>query len=72
MKNINFKNIPFQIILAFLFVTQWVQAESGFGFEDDVQDVHEAPIDNYMIPAIVVMVLFGLYIIYKRDRQIKV
>jgi len=72
MKNINFKNIPFKIILAFLFVTPWVQAESGLGFDDDVQDVPATPINDYMIPVIVVMVLFGLYIIYKRERQIKV
>jgi hypothetical protein len=69
MKNINFKNIPFKIILAFLFVTPWVQAESGLGFDDDVQDVPATPINDYIIPAIILMILFVFYTIRKYQKK---
>ena len=69
MKNINFKNIPFQIILGLLFVTQWVQAESGLGFEDDVQDVPAAPIDNWVAPAVFITIL--LVFLYQKKLKFK-
>ena len=69
MKNINLKNITFQIIVVLFFVTQWVQAESGLGFDDDVQDVPAAPIDDYLIPAIILISLYVFYTLNKYRKK---
>lgn len=58
------------IVCGILLAVQSVQSQD-FGFEDDVQDVQEASIDEYFIPAIVLMVLYLLFFVYKRVRQIK-
>ena len=69
MKNIK----KYQISLMYiLFLVVHTAQSQDFGFEDDVQDVHEAPIDNYMIPAIAMMVLFVLLTVYNRQKQTKV
>jgi hypothetical protein len=66
MKNIKKYQISLMYIL--FLVVQTVQSQD-FGFNDDVEDVTPAPIDDYIIPAIVLMILFGFYFIYKRQRQ---
>lgn len=69
MKNLNKYQISLMYIL--FLVVQTVQSQD-FGFDDDVQDVPQAPIDNFIIPAIVMMVLFVLLTVYNRQKQTKV
>ena len=69
MKNLNKYQISLMYIL--FLVVQTVESQD-FGFDDDVQDVPQAPIDNFIIPAIVMMVLFVLLTVYNRQKQTKV
>jgi hypothetical protein len=69
MKNLKKYQISLMYIL--FLVVQTVQSQD-FGFDDDVQDVPQAPIDNFIIPAIVMMVLFVLLTVYNRQKQTKV
>lgn len=69
MKNIKKYQIALMYIL--FLVVQTVQSQD-FGFDDDVQDVPQAPIDDYIIPAIAMIVLFVLFTFYKRQKQTKV
>ena len=68
MKRLNNNSIKYQLILTFLFLAQFVQAQPGFDDGDDVVDVPAAPIDEWIFP----MVLLGIAIIvyYTKKKQL--
>jgi hypothetical protein len=59
------KNIKYQFALVLVFLIQLVQAQPGF--EDDVEDVPEYPINDWTIPAIVLITVLMFF--YFRNRQ---
>ena len=68
MKRLNNNSIKYQLILIFLFLAQFVQAQPGFEDGDDVVDVPAAPIDEWVFP----MVLLGIAMIvyYTKKKQL--
>ena len=68
MKRLNNNSIKYQLILTFLFLAQFVQAQPGFDDGDDVVDVPAAPIDEWIFP----MVLLGIAMIvyYTKKKQL--
>ena len=66
MKRLNNNSIKYQLIITFLFLAQFVQAQPGFE-SDDVEDVPAAPIDDWIFP----MVLLGIAMIvyYTKKKQ---
>ena len=65
MKNIKKYQISLMYIL--FLVVQTVQSQD-FGFNDDVEDVPAAPIDDYVIPAMIMMALYVFYKQYYKKR----
>lgn len=58
------KNFKYQLALVLVFLTQIIQAQTGFG--DDVEDVPAAPINDWIIPAIVVMIVMVYFYFLKQ------
>ena len=68
MKNSNHSAIRYQFLLVLLFLVQFAQAQPGFDDGDDVNDAVPAPIDNWILP----MVIIGIAVMYyfiKKKRQ---
>jgi hypothetical protein len=68
MKRLNNNSIKYQLILTFLFLAQFVQAQPGFDDGDDVVDEPALPIDEWIFP----MVLLGIAMIvyYTKKKQL--
>ena len=66
MKRLNNNCIKYQLIVTFLFLTQFVQAQPGFDDGDDVVDVPAAPIDDWVVPMAVLGILL-IYYFYKKQ-----
>jgi len=66
MKNIK----KYQISLMYiLFLVVHTAQSQDFGFEDDVQDVPAAPIDNWVAPAVFITIL--LVFLYQKKLKFK-
>jgi hypothetical protein len=70
MKLMHIKNIKGQILIAFLFINELVQAnELPPDFSNDVEDVPGASIDQWE-NLILIVALFVIYYYSKKQRQI--
>lgn|GEM_PF-4510951 len=56
MKRLNKKSIKYQLVITFLLLVQFVQAQPGFDDGDDALDVPAVPIDEWIF----LMVLIGI------------
>jgi len=68
MKNI--KKYQISLIYILFLVVQTVQSQD-FSFNDDVEDVPAAPIDDYVIPAALLVLVLVFIINYKRYKATK-
>jgi hypothetical protein len=76
MKKINNNNIKYQLVLAFVCLTQFIQAQPEFEDGDDVVDVPAAPgtpIDDWIVPMFIIgiILLFYYFKEYKKNRSCK-
>jgi hypothetical protein len=69
MKKINNNNIKYQLVLAFVCLTQFIQAQPEFEDGDDVVDVPAAPIDFLIFPMFLIGVLLLFYYYKKNIKQ---
>jgi len=68
MKLLSINYIKWQIALVFLFINQFVQASDDFpDFLDDAEDIPPAPIDQWIIPMVVLALLIMYY--YNKKTQ---
>lgn len=67
MKRLNNNSIKYQLIVTFLFLAQFVQAQPGFDDGDDVVDVPAAPIDDWVLPMVIVGIAIIAY--YTKKKQ---
>ncbi len=68
MKKLNSTRIKYQFIVIVLFLTEFVQAQPGFDDGDDVEDVPAAPIDDWLIPLIVLGLIFMFFYLKKKNK----
>ena len=61
MKKINNNNIKYQLVLAFVCLTQFIQAQPEFDDGDDVVDVPAAPIDDWIVPMFIIGIILLFY-----------
>lgn len=69
MKSSHINKIKFPVLIVLLFLTQWVHADTGF--DDDVQDVPEAPIDNWIESVLIVGLVVLFFYFRKRQAILK-
>lgn len=60
MKKSNHSAIRYQFLLVLLFLVQFAQAQPTFDDGDDVNDAEPAPIDDWILP----MMLLGVGIVF--------
>jgi hypothetical protein len=69
MKKINNNNIKYQLVLAFVCLTQFIQAQPEFEDGDDVVDVPAAPIDDWIVPMFIIGIVFMFFYFRKQQKQ---
>ena len=72
MKKINNNNIKYQLVLAFVCLTQFIQAQPEFEDGDDVVDVPAAPstpIDDWIVPMFTIGIVFMFFYFRKQQKQ---
>lgn len=67
MKLLSINHIKWQIAFVFLFINQLVQADDFLDFLDDAEDIPPAPIDQWIIPMVVLALLIMYY--YNKKTQ---
>ncbi len=67
MKKSNHSAIRYQFILVLLFLVQFAQAQPTFDDGDDVNDAAPAPIDDWILPMMLLGV--GIVFFYLKKRQ---
>ena len=67
MKNSNHSAIRYQFLLVLLFLVQFAQAQPTFDDGDDVNDAVPAPIDDWILPMMLLGV--GIVFFYLKKRQ---
>lgn len=70
MKKLNRTKIKYQLVLILVFLAQFVQAQPGFDDGDDVEDVPAAPIDDWVVPAILITILL-VFLFLKNQKKMK-
>ncbi|WP_396186605.1 hypothetical protein [Flavobacterium sp.] len=69
MKKINNNNIKYQLVLAFVCLTQFIQAQPEFEDGDDVVDVPAAPCDDWIVPMFTIGIVFMFFYFRKQQKQ---
>lgn len=67
MKKLNRTTIKYQFVVTLLFLAQFVQAQPGFDYGDDVVDVPAAPIDEWIFPMVLLGIAMMVY--YTKKKQ---
>jgi hypothetical protein len=67
MKKSNHSAIRYQFLLVLLFLVQFAQAQPTFDDGDDVNDAVPAPIDDWILPMMLLGV--GIVFFYLKKRQ---
>lgn len=62
--------IKFQLLVVALFASQLINAQDPGGFDDDIQDVPAAPINDWIIPILLVATCLLFYIFKKRKPSV--
>jgi hypothetical protein len=70
MKKLNCNNIKYQLLLTLVILTQFVQAQPSFDDGDDVQDVPAAPIDDWIIPMIIIVLVMVFFYFKKENKHL--
>ena len=69
MKNSNHSAIRYQFLLVLLFLVQFAQANPPV-FDDDVDDVAPAPIDDWILPMAIIGIVVMYYFIKKKRQSL--
>jgi len=69
MKKVNHSAIRYQFLLVLLFLVQFAQANPPV-FEDDVEDVAPAPIDDWILPMAIIGIVVMYYFIKKKRQSL--
>lgn len=70
MKKLNRTKIKYQLVVILVFLAQFVKAQPSFDDGDDVVDVPAAPIDDWVVPAVLITILL-VFLFFKNQNKMK-
>lgn len=65
---ISSNNLKYSSLLFLLFLSQLAQAQPEFG-DGDVQDVPQASIDNWVLPVMLIVIIFMFVYFYNKQKR---